>query len=309
MSFPYIIQTNVITVVINGTTHVVNSDHLNFTKIRDAIRTQQWNIIEPLINVKTVISQYSNNAVEIKNGILYYKGTELHNALATKMIDMYKEGFSIDPLVAFMTNLMQNPSKRAVDELYTFLERGNLPITPDGFFLAYKKVNDNYRDCYTNTLDNRVGQVVQVERNSVDDNAQNLCSYGLHFCSLDYLKSFRGSHTMIVKINPADVVAIPVDYQFSKGRCCKYEVVGEVNDTTQPQVALQAPVTTVSTVLVDLPHLTPTQAAEAIIAKGLKHFDKNGNALSMTVNAVRKRIIKQRDANMKAFMKSAKPKK
>ena len=299
MSFPYIIQTNVITVVINGTTHVVNSDHLNFNKIRDAIRTQQWSTIESLINVKTVISQYSNKVVEIKNGVVYYKGTEMHNALATKMIQMYKEGFSIDPLVAFMTNLMQNPSKRAVDELYTFLERGNLPITPDGYFLAYKKVNDNYRDVYSNTFDNRVGQVVQVERNSVDDNANNTCSYGLHFCSLNYLKSFGGSHTMIVKINPADVVAIPVDYQFTKGRCCKYEVVGEVSDTNKPEVALTAPVTDVSTALVDMPHLTPTQAAEAIIAKGLKHFDKNGNPLSMTVNAVRKRIIKQRDAQWK----------
>ena len=29
---------------------------------------------------------------------------------------------------------------------------------------------------------------------------------------------------MIVKINPADVVAIPTDYNNTKGRCCKYVV-------------------------------------------------------------------------------------
>jgi hypothetical protein len=34
---------------------------------------------------------------------------------------------------------------------------------------------------------------------------------------------------MILKINPADVVSIPTDYNGAKGRCCKYEVVGQVN--------------------------------------------------------------------------------
>jgi len=32
---------------------------------------------------------------------------------------------------------------------------------------------------------------------------------------------------MIVKINPRDVVSIPTDYQDSKGRCCRYEVIDE----------------------------------------------------------------------------------
>jgi len=68
-----------------------------------------------------------------------------------------------------------------------------------------------------------------MERNSVDDNPNNTCSTGLHFCSLEYLKGFWGTsgHTMIIKINPMDVVSIPVDYDNSKGRCCRYVVVDE----------------------------------------------------------------------------------
>jgi hypothetical protein len=34
---------------------------------------------------------------------------------------------------------------------------------------------------------------------------------------------------MILKINPADVVSIPTDYDGAKGRCMKYEVVAEVD--------------------------------------------------------------------------------
>jgi hypothetical protein len=33
---------------------------------------------------------------------------------------------------------------------------------------------------------------------------------------------------MILKINPRDVVSIPNDYGYSKGRACRYEIVGEL---------------------------------------------------------------------------------
>ena len=32
---------------------------------------------------------------------------------------------------------------------------------------------------------------------------------------------------MILKINPANVVSIPSDYDNAKGRCCEYEVIAE----------------------------------------------------------------------------------
>ena len=32
---------------------------------------------------------------------------------------------------------------------------------------------------------------------------------------------------MLVKVDPADVVSIPVDYNNTKMRCCRYEVIGE----------------------------------------------------------------------------------
>ena len=123
---------------------------------------------------------------------------------------------------------MQNPSKRSVTELYGFLEKGNMPITPDGHFLAYKKVRADYRDCHTGTMDNSVGQIVEMERNFVDDDKDRTCSTGLHFCSRDYLNHFGGERIMIVKVNPKDVVSIPSDYNDSKGRACRYEVISEL---------------------------------------------------------------------------------
>jgi hypothetical protein len=157
---------------------------------------------------------------------------------------MLQDGFPVEPLVAFMENLMTNPSKRAVDELYGFLEKNSLPITPDGHFLAYKKVRQNYFDCHTGKMDNSVGKVVEMERNEVDDNKDQTCSAGLHFCSQEYLPHFGGgdSRVVIVKINPRDVVSIPVDYNNAKGRACRYEVIGEVGANPDDKVEFDKPV-------------------------------------------------------------------
>jgi hypothetical protein len=45
---------------------------------------------------------------------------------------------------------------------------------------------------------------------------------------------------MIVKINPADVVSIPSDYNNAKGRACRYEVIGE--HTSETTEAFRTPV-------------------------------------------------------------------
>lgn len=168
--------------------------------------------------------------VTVEHGIVRYQGKEMDNTLTRRMIQMLEEGFDISPLKLFLINLQQNPSYRAVTELYGFLEKGNLPITEDGHFLAYKKVDSDYKDCHTHTINNSVGEIVSMPRNSVDEDSRNECSNGLHFCSRSYLSNFPGEHIMIVKINPEDVVAIPADYNSSKGRTCRYEVIGELEE-------------------------------------------------------------------------------
>ena len=156
----------------------------------------------------------------------------MRNSLTDKMLEMLEEGFDLAPMSKFLNNLMQNPSMRAVNELYGFLEKGNLPITPDGCFLAYKAVRANFKDIHSGTMDNSVGRVVEMPRNAVDDNKDRTCSYGLHFCSVEYLQSFArsDSNVVILKINPRDVVSIPSDYNDTKGRACKYEVIDIYKD-------------------------------------------------------------------------------
>ena len=242
MAYPFLIQGNNIVVVIGNKSHTVSKTHITYQKVLDAIKAQDWDLVKDIIEPKKVVLNYGKGNVSIQGEELFWKGKPLHNTMATRMITMLQDGFPIEPMVNFMENLYQNPSKRSVDELYNFLEKSQLPITPDGHFLAYKKVRANYMDCHTGTMDNSVGKIVEMERNEVDDNKDRTCSAGLHFCSLGYLGHFGGERIMIVKINPRDVVSIPSDYNDTKGRACRYEVIGELNKEEAPEDAFTAPV-------------------------------------------------------------------
>ena len=229
MSYPYIVQGANIVVVIGNKSHTISRTHITYQKVLDAIKAGDWDTVKDTIEPKKVVLSYGKGNVSIEGEILFWKGKELNTGLAVRMIQMLQEGFPIEPMVLFMENLMSNPSKRSVQELYGFLEKSNLPITPDGHFLAYKKVRSNYFDVHSGTMDNSVGNVLEMERNEVDDNKDQTCSTGLHFCSMSYLNHFGGERTVIVKINPRDVVSIPADYNDAKGRTCRYEVIGELN--------------------------------------------------------------------------------
>ena len=240
--FPYLIQGANVVVVIKNKPHTISKTHITYQKVVDAIKAGDWQTVEDTIDPKKVVINFGQGNVAIQGEKLFWKGTEMHGAIVNRMVQMLQDGFSVEPLVLFMENLMANPSFRAVNELYGFLERNNLPITPDGHFLAYKKVRDDYKDVYSGTFDNSVGQVVSMERNQVNDDKNQTCSAGLHFCSEGYLANFGGQRVMILKINPRDVVSIPTDYNNTKGRCCQYEVIGEVGVNPDDAVEFTAPV-------------------------------------------------------------------
>ena len=229
MSFPYLIQGSNIVVVIGNTSHTISKTHLTYTKVLEAIKAGEWDIVKDIIEPKKMVINYGAGNVSVQGETLYWKGEVFHSSLATRMIQMLQDGFPVEPMTLFMENLMQNPSHRSVTELYGFLEKNSLPITPDGHFLAYKKVRNDFFDVHSGTMDNSVGKIVEMERFKVDDNKDQTCSTGLHFCGMSYLSHFGGERTVIVKINPRDVVSIPTDYDFSKGRACRYEVIGELN--------------------------------------------------------------------------------
>lgn len=210
----------------------ITSGHPNFERIREQVIDGDAEGLEELCNISKAVVTWGNGKVTVVDGEVLYNGTSLHNSLTHRILDAIDDGEDSTHLINFLENLQNNPSMVAREELYDFLSGNNLPFTPDGYFVAYKRVKNNFHDIYTGSMDNSPGKVVEMDRRDVDDNRENTCSKGLHFASLEYARDHygcgSGNRMVVVKINPADVVSIPTDYNRQKGRAAKYEVIGEI---------------------------------------------------------------------------------
>lgn len=232
---PYHITDHSITVAINGIPETVYSDHPNFALVRKAIQKEQWDRLADLFDIKKIVNTFSDGEIEIKDGRVYYQGYERRSSVAAKILDLMADGFNIKPLARFLARVEQNPLISAREELYDFCEANNFMIDEHGYIIAYKKVRHDYTDTYTGTNLNTVGSVVTMQREKVDADRRKECSVGLHFAAYSYAKGFSGTRLMILRVDPADVVAVPLDYNHEKGRTWRYQVIGEISqDNPQP---------------------------------------------------------------------------
>lgn len=226
------------TVVVNNQSYQFDPSHPEYIALVECVKTGDDTEFLALLNTGVIIENWSDGAFRFTDGVLYYVDEVVHNVITDRIIEMLKQGFDYKPMLKFLERLYQNPSYRAINELYTFLTHKFLPITEDGYFLAYKAVTSDFRDKYTCQIDNSVGQSPTMPRFRVDDNCDMGCSKGLHVGAIDYVKSYgsAGDKVVICRVDPADVVSVPLDSEHQKVRCCKYEVVAEYDGDLLPPV-------------------------------------------------------------------------
>jgi hypothetical protein len=238
-----------ITVVVDGKLFSVNKGAPAFAAVEKLIKEGNFAAIPDTIDragaiAKKIEAKASGfSELVIRERRVYLKSANGESRLQgfeiTRLLEMMDEGYDIKPLAKFIVRVRQNPSEAIRARLYEFMEYGNLPLTEDGCFLAYKVVRHNYLDKHSGTMDNSVGKTVEMPRAKVNDNDQETCSRGLHACSKEYIQHFlsRGGsdRLMVVKIAPEDVVSIPVDYNNTKLRCCKYDVIAEITAADDPE--------------------------------------------------------------------------
>lgn len=235
MYLAHIVTSNMATIATDEGTLCVPASHVGYNDVVYLLNTGQYEEAIEKADACAAINEFGEGKIVIKEGVITYNGEVLDNGLTKRVLRLMREGFTVTPMINFLENLQLNPSLRAREELYRFLESNDLPITPDGYFLAYKNVGEDYYDKYSRTFRNMVGDTCKMDRSHVMDDPSVSCSRGLHFCSINYLKDFWGTsgHTMVIKIHPRDVVSIPYDYDNAKGRCCEYTVVAEHTTGTE----------------------------------------------------------------------------
>lgn len=231
MALPHIVRPDSVTVIVGGEVLRFATNHQNYKELVKAIDADDSQYVQETLKPVVSIQKHLVGNVagfECDGNTVKYNGEDLPQAIGTRMLWMIQNGHNVSNLQKFFLNLQKNPSFRAVRELFGFLDACDLPITDDGYFLAYKKVRANFKDCHSGTFDNSPGKVCEVPRNTVDEDCNRTCSSGLHVCSVSYLSAFGGEKIVMCKINPADVVAVPTDYKNAKMRVCRYEVLQEV---------------------------------------------------------------------------------
>ena len=229
----WLITDNNITVNYNGQTHIVSRDDKLADSLIQAVKAQQLDQIPSLVSAAKRIEKFSRGKFQVQDGEILVNGHAVPGALGKKILKFSDEGLPYQPLVKFAENFQKNPSFRAVNELFMFLEKNDHPITENGCFIAYKRVRHDFKDIYSGTFDNSVGKVLSMPRNLVNEDPTQTCSYGLHVANWDYAHTKYSQTTndvmLEVEVNPADVVAVPVDYDQSKMRVCGYTVLGVVD--------------------------------------------------------------------------------
>jgi hypothetical protein len=238
----YIISDTNITVNFEGKTYIVSRKDKLSDDLISCLREKRYSEIPELVNKSIKIQKQSKGNFVVEDGRIMINGVPASEVLSKKIIDFSDNGLPFQPLLEFAKKLQNNPSFRAVNELYLFLEKNNHPITEDGNFIAYKKVTNDFKDIYTRKIDNSVGQVVKMPRNMVNEDCNVTCSYGLHVANWDYAHNHYGSigDTMLeVEVNPEHVVSVPVDYANAKMRVCEYKVLAVVDQPHDEGVLLR----------------------------------------------------------------------
>ena len=245
----YIILDNEITVKFEN--DVLNFQYETDSKLFDNIKNILLNEKNKEKKIKDLLNSKNNKNSKLKQLFSEsYITYDDYNVYIDDEIVSYKMGCLIrkildseldcNQFVNFIRKVRENPNKKIIHQISDFIAYGmengqqNFSLAKDGDIIAYKAVTSDYKDIYSKKFDNSIGNIVKIERNEVDDNRNKTCSTGLHFCSFSYLscygfKQSSDNRVMIVKVNPKNIVSIPIDYNFSKGRCYEYSVIGEID--------------------------------------------------------------------------------
>lgn len=247
----YMFLDNQLTLVVDGVSRDVDPGHPKYREIiagmiapAEETPEQEHERAETLLALLEQTSTFDLKAagaalnvnVRIEHGVIYIGDIPVHNTLTKRILDLQAAGLPYDSFLRFLQNLQLNPSAESREALYDFLEQGKFPLTDDGCFLGYKGVAhgtlrrpdgteyETLVDCHSHSFDMSPGKSHRMPREAVDNNRNNACGAGFHVGTQAHAQGF-GKEMIIVKVNPKDVVSVPL-YDKTKLRSCAIESVG-----------------------------------------------------------------------------------
>jgi hypothetical protein len=243
------------TVVVDNQSHQFDHTHPEYEGLVECVKTGDAEAFAELLEIGTVIENWSEGNFEFRDGFLYYEDEQVASQPTDRIIQLIKNGWDKMPMLAYLDRLYQNISNRAVMESYDWCSHRGLPITPDGYLVGYKGVGvyngkdktdkmgrplstGDLVDKWSNSIRNNIADEVSMNRRKVSDNCNEGCSAGLHVGTYEYACGWAGSEgkVVLVRFDPADIVSVPTDCEYQKMRVSRYTVIGVARDIIEEEV-------------------------------------------------------------------------
>lgn len=248
MLLPYNLSDQSLTFFARKRPWTVPKDNANFDYIAALLQSKAASVEEfgsedafvdelvRLADPKVALVAASQGKLEWQGDSLVWNGQPLHGFWVDKILKFRKEGLNYEPIFLALQDLMTNPEPRAIERLPLFLEKGGLGLLPDGRFVAFKGVQQDYLSIHTGPrgkIDWSVGKVAKEPREEVNPDPDATCVRGLHVGTFDYIKNGYGwgnnRRLVLTAVWPHDVVAVPEEYGWGKIRVCEAEVIDDVD--------------------------------------------------------------------------------
>lgn len=204
----------------------------------------------------------------------------------------------------FIDNLYANQDDFVRKQLFGWMSYEDLygtglTLTEDGCFIGYKgcmgtpEAPESIRTGhaiadgvdYNGHIPNKLGSTVEMPRNEVTADPAIPCGPGLHVGTHDYAKSWARGVLLTVKVNPRDVVSVPVDCGAQKIRTCRYEVIEVVENAYEEMTFSTVATKTYRPVDANIA-ATISEAVDSGARVKISYVAANGQASIRTISAV-----------------------
>lgn len=228
----------------------VDDTHPSFNEIREALLDEDYAEAHDLFDAAKALTKRFNkltDRVSVRGNSLYFDNEVIENDLTDKILNYYQSGEDFKPLVNFLEKLYVNNNSYVRSQLFRFIQDQNITILPNGDFIGHKGVlakgdgvfesrNSGHAivdgEDIHGRVPQKVGSVVEMPRSEVTFDENTHCAAGLHVGTYDYASRWGDGSTLLVAVNPRDVVSVPADSYGDKLRTCRYRVL----DTTEAEV-------------------------------------------------------------------------
>jgi hypothetical protein len=174
-----------------------------------------------------------SDILSYNNGIIVWESVSplsLPEDFAAKVLkaELEQDNLLLTTYRNFWTLLSLNPDELCRKYLFWFLNRNNMILSKEGFFVAYRNVASTedpnvFTDFHSHTFKIRMGEMVTQDRSLCDHNHDVTCSKGLHLGAYSWLtQNYFGDTGMVCLCNPVDVIAVPKLDNYGKLRTCAY---------------------------------------------------------------------------------------